>query len=281
MIERTIVFGDAPGLVGTVCLPEGARGAVGQILFNAGVVHRVGPHRINVRLARRLAARGIPSIRFDLAGLGDSPRAPGGRDFEQQAMVDLRSAMDALGREAGVERFSLLGYCSGGPHSYSTAKADPRVAGVILYDTYIYPTLHTRLNRYLLSIQRQGFASAVRSWVTRAFARGNGASPREPDASAISFRVPTVKELADGLHGLNRRGVSVAVMYSGSFRELYNYDRQFEDVFGPHGVSAFVSCDYFPAMDHGATELGAQAEFMGRIERWVLALDERCRGAKG
>ena len=51
MIERSIAFGADGGLIGTLCLPSipGANGSgVGQILFNAGVVHRIGPHRINV-----------------------------------------------------------------------------------------------------------------------------------------------------------------------------------------------------------------------------------------
>ena len=94
MIERTITFGADSGLIGTLCLPStpGADGSgVGQILFNAGVVHRIGPHRINVKLARSLAASGIASIRFDLSGLGDSARASGNLAFEEQAVIDIRS----------------------------------------------------------------------------------------------------------------------------------------------------------------------------------------------
>jgi hypothetical protein len=41
-------------------------------MFNMGANHRIGPRRINVKLARVLAARGVSSLRFDLGGVGDS-----------------------------------------------------------------------------------------------------------------------------------------------------------------------------------------------------------------
>ena len=281
MNERTIVFGEGGGLIGTLCLPQTAPSspALGQVLFNAGVVHRVGPHRINVRLARALAKRGIPSIRFDLAGLGDSPRSAQGRDFEAQAVVDLKSAMDTLGREAGVGHFALFGFCSGGPHSYATAQADERVAGLLLYDAYIFPTIRSRINRYLRSIQRKGLFPAVGGWLGRLPGHLRKRAAGENEGMATGFRIPSRAEFARTLGVLHERGTSVRVMYSGGFRELYNYAEQFEDVFGATGVTRYVSCEYLPDMDHTATQIAAQAEFMQRIEAWVVELDERCRGA--
>ena len=42
------------------------------VLLNAGIIHRIGPNRLYVQLARRLASRGHAVLRFDLAGIGDS-----------------------------------------------------------------------------------------------------------------------------------------------------------------------------------------------------------------
>ena len=134
MKEQSFAFGDEGGLVGTVCLPsieQASRAHIGLVLFNAGVVHRIGPHRLNVRLARRLAARGIPSIRFDLSGQGDSARSHVTRSFEEQAVEDLRAAMGLLCSVAKVPQFALFGFCSGGVNSYAAAKVDERVAGWI------------------------------------------------------------------------------------------------------------------------------------------------------
>ena len=112
MIERSFAFGQNDGLIGTVCLPQHRQGdgaKIGVLLFNAGVVHRIGPHRINVRLARQLAESGIPSIRFDLAGQGDSARAQGKLGFKEQAVEDIQAAMGSLGNAANVSRFVLFG----------------------------------------------------------------------------------------------------------------------------------------------------------------------------
>jgi hypothetical protein len=46
-------------------------------MSNAGMLHRVGPYRLHVRLARDLARMGFSSLRVDLADTGDSPLRPG------------------------------------------------------------------------------------------------------------------------------------------------------------------------------------------------------------
>jgi hypothetical protein len=49
--------------------------AVMFVLLNAGAVHRQGPFRLYVHLARRLAALGFSCVRFDQPGIGDSLQA--------------------------------------------------------------------------------------------------------------------------------------------------------------------------------------------------------------
>ena len=38
------------------------------VMLNAGLIHRVGPFRMNIELAERLARRGIDLFRFDAVG---------------------------------------------------------------------------------------------------------------------------------------------------------------------------------------------------------------------
>src|SRR5262249_27402146 len=56
--------------------PRGKRSPM-VLFLNAGAVHRVGPNRMYVDLARSWAEHGLTSLRLDLSGLGDSPPAPG------------------------------------------------------------------------------------------------------------------------------------------------------------------------------------------------------------
>src|SRR5262249_43385203 len=116
MKEFPILFGpeDAP-LMGMVTTPaEGGTAPVGCLMLNMGAGYRIGPRRINVKLARLLAGQGIPSLRMDLAGLGDSSAPKGPARFTQQAVADLQAAMKLLETTLGIQRFIVIGLCSGG-----------------------------------------------------------------------------------------------------------------------------------------------------------------------
>lgn len=280
MIERSTAFGPGGLLVGTLCLPteEEATGArVGQILFNAGVLHRVGPRRVNVRLARGLARRGIPSLRFDLMGQGDSARPDGSLGYEEQAVSDLRRAMDLLAAEAGVERFVLLGFCSGGPHAYAAALADTRVAGLFLFDAFQYPTLRTRINSYRARVRRRGLVNAVVGWTTRQARRlGTSlASPARPVATegVAVANFPPKREFAERVKALHARGVKFSFLYSTGFERAYNYEGQFADSFRGLGVHGIVRSEFDPRLDHTAVLLATQAGFIRRVEQFAVDVD--------
>jgi pimeloyl-ACP methyl ester carboxylesterase len=279
MNERTFVFGTNNSLIGTLTLPDEARvvdANVGFLLFNAGVIHRIGPHRINVRLARQLAARGIPSLRFDLAGHGDSARQTGEYSFEEQAVVDLRSAMDALGDAAKLKRFAIFGFCSGAYYGLDAALADERVTGLFMLDAYRYPTLRTQANYGLYRLQQpralQAMLGAVQrggtSLLRRLGSAPSGSEPElVPELGRIDF-VPSREEVASRLKKLLARGVAIRVIYSGGYPREYNYPRQFEDTFGRFGITRQIQAEFLPNLDHTATVLSDQADLMGRIVAW-------------
>jgi pimeloyl-ACP methyl ester carboxylesterase len=281
MTEHSINFGDHGGLVGTICLPHADRqgnAGIGKILFNAGILHRVGPHRINVRLARRLARRGIPSIRFDLSGLGDSARANPRYTFERQAVADLQAAMDQLETIAGVKRFSILGFCSGGRNGYAAAAEDERIKGLILYDTYTYSTIRSRLNRITLLIEQQGFFKTIRGTTRRRTAQVLRAcsrllsqqSSKDSEGDWLQNQ-PSREEFAARLHHLCDRAVRVAVMYSGEGVD-YNYREQFAKAMAGLGIIERLDFAYLPEMDHTAMQLAEQSKFMDWIESWTVQL---------
>ena len=106
MRETTSTFGAQGDLLGTITFPEAGRSApppFGVLLFNAGVIHRVGAHRVNVKLARAFAADGVATLRFDLHGMGDSLRADGRLSYKEQVVADLRAAMDLLQASTGAQ----------------------------------------------------------------------------------------------------------------------------------------------------------------------------------
>ena len=95
--ESIALPGDSGGVV--AILTEPGSEITGQqrpsvTLLNAGVIHRVGPHRLHVRLARALAAAGFPALRLDLSGIGDSRPLAEGLTFRESAVADIRTALD-------------------------------------------------------------------------------------------------------------------------------------------------------------------------------------------
>jgi len=131
--EQAVLIGAAPQLVGVITQPAGAlpgEQRTGVIVLGAGLVHRVGPNRISVRTARQLAGMGYVVARFDHRGIGDSGPQRDKRPFVESAVGEAREVMDYMSSRYAVERFVLMGICSGAETALRTGFVDPRVAGV-------------------------------------------------------------------------------------------------------------------------------------------------------
>ncbi|MEQ9321172.1 MAG: hypothetical protein RIF41_18560, partial [Polyangiaceae bacterium] len=91
MKEHALRFGEGGGLLGLVTVPEEQRdGSPGVLILNAGLLHRVGPCRMGVDLARRSARLGAPTLRFDSSGLGDSAPTHDDLPYEERAVRDIQ-----------------------------------------------------------------------------------------------------------------------------------------------------------------------------------------------
>lgn len=162
--EVPLIFGTGPQLFGILAEPAEAlaptdpRSRVAVLMLNVGTNHRVGPNRMYVKMARAWARRGYRSLRFDLAGIGDSGAAAGyskTRLYSRGSTVDVQAAMDALGAR-GTDRFILVGLCSGAYVGFQTALADPRIAGLILMNPR---RLNWRDGDTLQSVMNQSYKS--------------------------------------------------------------------------------------------------------------------------
>jgi alpha/beta superfamily hydrolase len=107
------------------------------VFLNAGVIRRIGPNRMWVEAARRFAARGVPTVRMDLAGIGDADGDDSGwaddANLHVPAFVEqAREVIDALLDRGLPARFVLAGLCSGAYWSFQAALEDERVVGALL-----------------------------------------------------------------------------------------------------------------------------------------------------
>jgi exosortase A-associated hydrolase 1 len=121
-------------LYGVISVPE-ASAARGVLIVVGGPQYRAGSHRQFTLLARSLAARGVPAMRFDYRGMGDSEGAQ--RDF-LAVQADLRAAIGHfLASVPGLREVVLWGLCDGASAAALYAAHDPRVAGVALVNPWV------------------------------------------------------------------------------------------------------------------------------------------------
>jgi exosortase A-associated hydrolase 1 len=121
-------------LFGIISTPH-KMGKRGVLFVVGGPQYRAGSHRQFTLLARQLASQGIPAMRFDYRGMGDSEGAP--RDFTQ-VDDDIRAALDCfLQQSPEVEEVTLWGLCDGASAAMFYAHQDSRVTGLALINPWV------------------------------------------------------------------------------------------------------------------------------------------------
>lgn len=282
MRETTHLIGPERTLVATYVelnlAPEGVRSRRAVLLSNAGVISRVGPHRVNVTLARALARMGLPSVRFDTSGLGDSRRPSQPKPTALQFVADTRAVMDDAEQRLGINEFTMVGLCSGADIGYLTALEDDRLKAIVMFDPYLYPTWKTQCIRFATRVREFGFASAVMR-VARAtikalslrLPRARGVDTVAPKLVYGRSVVPTLQEFARRVESLLDRGIAMLFVYSGGEPDGYNYRGQLGDNFRGHNIMHRIDYAYLPEVDHMFTTRDAQTRFVELIVGWVKA----------
>ncbi len=270
MRESIVTFGPGGILAGVLTEPETVLpGAPVIVMSNVGLNHHVGPSRMWVDLARRLARDGVASLRFDISGLGDSaPRSDLLSDVDR-SVLDLRDALDWLGTKIG-KRIVLLALCSGTDNAHRVAVEDPRVVGAIFLDGYTYLTPGFHLRRYVL-----GWASPER-WLRRMrlkFPRAFGIDPDVPLATEQIFsrEYPSREQFESDL---SRMVEHARLLFVFSGETMYSYANQFWDWLKRKDWRGRVTVEHFPKADHIYSYRADREMMLERVARWILSLDD-------
>jgi exosortase A-associated hydrolase 1 len=264
-------------LVGVVSLPDTITSSTAVLVVVGGPQYRSGSHRQFTLLCRALAAQGIPAMRFDYHGMGDSD----GELCTFEAIgPDIGAAAEALcGRVPTVTSVVLWGLCDAASAILFYAWRDPRIRGIALLNPWVYTpegqsqTLlrHYYLARLLtadfwkrlvsgrLSLQR----SLPSLWATVAssiHALG-GAQP-----AATSEHAPLPDRMADAFE--RYRG-PVLLILSGKdltaqrFRDCVAQSRRWQRLIG----SAQVTRHELPEAPHTF----ASRAWREQVERWTAS----------
>src|SRR5437016_3602142 len=126
--EHALIFDcEGESLVGILSeagLPAGR----GVLIVVGGPQYRVGSQRQFTLLARHLAERGVPTLRFDYRGMGDSDGEV--RSFERIG-ADIRCAIDRFFTSVpGLKDVAIWGLCDAASAALFYANQDARVSGL-------------------------------------------------------------------------------------------------------------------------------------------------------
>lgn len=182
-------------MVGILSLPE-APGPRGVLVVTGGPQYRVGSHRQFTLLAAALAARGLPVLRFDLRGMGDSEGSA--RDY-RAAGPDIAGALaQFFAAVPSLREVVLWGLCDGATAAACHAPRDARVQALVLLNPWVRSEAglaRATLRHYYLprllqpAFWRKLARGGVRLGASLASLRqvaaaSQGAAAQEPDAPA-------------------------------------------------------------------------------------------------
>ncbi len=287
MIEKAHRFGDDNCLFGIVTTPaEPKQGAPAVVVLNAGLVHRAGPFRMHVELARRLAGLGFLVMRMDQSALGDGAPRPGGLAYEDRAVIDARQAFDFLAERYGASRFHVMGLCAGAMNAHRVAVVDDRVVAASLLDGYAYRTTGFWGRRAVAAIGDPKAWRAGARKIERALGRSVTAATAEADsehahgetpgadaAEIFAQDWPPQAEVRVELDRILSRGTRMLFVYTGGWSD-YIHEGQFDEMFPGLAGRDRVSLRFFPDADHTYLLLAHREAMLREVEAFARSLPQ-------
>lgn len=277
--EKAVRFGPTGALLGILTEPAAGTPALGRgiVLLNAGLLHRVGPSRLHVQIARRMAACGYVALRFDFSGIGDSDARRDGLAFEQSAVLEVQEAMNHLASTKQVREFALFGLCSGADGAFLAAVADPRVTSLVQLDPWIYHTWKYAPFALLRKLRNKKSWQNLLSgdtFVRRVLpllrgSRGGSDGKDNVVVSHYSRVFPPKAQVEQQLRILLERRVRMFCLFSGGMPESVSYEGQYRECFGSLDLGDLVAVGFHADAAHIFSALEHQKMVVDATEHWL------------
>jgi pimeloyl-ACP methyl ester carboxylesterase len=276
--EQAVLLGSANKLVGIVAQPVSPTQLPAIVIFNTGIVHRVGHHRMFVTMSRALATAGHTVLRFDFSGIGDSDPRTDGLSPLDSCIADIKEAIDWLSIHYQASRFVLAGLCSGADHAVAYGHTDERVVGLVLMDPSIPPTRRYYFLFLALRLKQ------LRSWLR--FFTGRSRTARLLVQQAWHI----VRTGKDSVHGqqsespprevierhyqqsIEKKLLMLAVFTGETTRHAYR--EQMLEAFPKLSFGDRLRLEFFPGSDHTFGCEADRSRLIGLILNWLEGFGE-------
>jgi pimeloyl-ACP methyl ester carboxylesterase len=271
LTEEPLQFGEGGRLFGILTVPSmpprNAHALPVFVYLSAGLLHRVGPYRLYVRLARELATMGLSSLRVDLAGTGDSPRRPGLTN-QQSVAADFAEILGVLESRLGDLPLVLAGLSSGADNVMTLTLKEPRVVGMVLLDPMCFPDRGFRARalvmkyanpaEYIAWLKRGEYVA----WLKRRF--------KALSVDPLGLRdLPTREQLRAGFESIRKREGRVLSIFTHYALGYYNQAGQLGRALGVDGYEQFCTELFWPQVHHTYTLELHRRRLIETIKTWA------------
>lgn len=270
--EEPLQFGESGRSLGILTLPSIRLRQEKElpvfVFLNAGLLHRVGPRRLYVRLARGLSQMGFASLRVDLAGTGDSP-VRSGLTNRQSVAADFEEIASILESRLGRVPLVLAGLCSGADNAIMLTLEEPRVVGMVLLDPICFRDDGFRTRALI----RKAFDRATHPVRTISGFRRRvknvlqGKERRSVDP--LSLRdLPSREQMRQAFDLIRERNGRVLSVFTHYALQYYNQGRQLDRVLSVEGYQDFCTELFWPDAEHTYLLEVHRLRLMETIKNW-------------
>jgi len=284
-------------------LEEPAGGAtaapIAAVLLPPGVKTRVGPHRLNRKLARPFLERGIPVLRVDFRGLGDSEGDWPDDSLEHiyrqtelgQCVGDARAALDWLESRFGTRRFVVGGLCGAAITALHLGREDGRMQALFAIGlparleragnappSVTRAELRSHWSRYLAKLARPAawlrllslksdYRLLGRAIAERVAPRPNAATRNLPAADLNPHLAPAMLELLQS-------GRSALLVYGEHDPRRWDFEEKFLEPWSApiEPYRSQVTYSVIPGANHILGTPAAVADANRRTHDWLDAI---------
>ena len=256
----------------------------GVLIVVGGPQYRVGSHRQFALLARHLAEHGVPTLRFDYRGMGDSEGEV--RTFERVG-VDIRCAIDLFfDRTPGLKEVVIWGLCDAASAALFYAHQDVRVSGLVLVNPWVRTeqgVARAHLRHYYVrrlfqaslwqkvargEFNVRGAAAALGKFAFDAMGRGSSSGTVEGSPAS---EAPLPDRMEDGLRRFQGR---VLLILSGNdltaqeFKDAVTRSRRWRRLLAGDRVTRYD----LPEANHTFARRDWREQVVRWTEAWVKSL---------
>jgi pimeloyl-ACP methyl ester carboxylesterase len=248
------------------------------VFLNGGLLHRVGPYRLYVRMARELAELGFSSLRVDLTGRGDTVRRKT-QSYQEAIAEDYADIKSLLNSRFGNVPVILFGLCSGTDDAIRLAAHDRDVVGMVLLDPVCFkqagytiralkmtalecvshPVFHIQLFLRRLKKLRAG-----KKWINPLDVR----------------QTPSLDQVRDAITGVGDRGGRVLSVYTRYATRFYNREGQMKSVLNYADYDRVCTELFWPDVSHTYLIDVHRRRLLDTVSDWARKFRDEVRTAR-